>query len=197
MVLLCVVSRAQIKRAGQESKEDGVRKGMILAIGLVLLAGCGNQGNKSSVPVEPKWKGTPYRLTLDTKATKPNPASVSIPAVSYAANPEELVNRAILVIRFAGPATAADPDPATHLVVGTPLDVHGDNGTLPADYLDKASKSLTDYLAARCIQGNVKMSLTLARSSVKPQADQGEVDAKRLSDWVPFEAVFKKPHSKC
>ena len=172
-------------------------KGIILAMGLVLLAGCGNQGNKSSVPVEAKWKGAPYRLTLDTKATKPNPASVSIPPVSYTANPEELVNRAILVIRFAGPATAADPDPATHLVVGTPLDVHGDNGTLPADYLDKASKSLTDYLAARCIQGNVKMSLTLARSSVKPQADQGEVDAKRLSDWVPFEAVFKKPHSKC
>jgi hypothetical protein len=41
------------------------------------------------------------------------------------------------------------------------------------------------------------MSLTLARSSVKPQADEAEVDAKRLSDWVPFEAVFKKPHSKC
>ena len=174
-----------------------MRKGMILAIGLVLLAGCGNQGNKSSVPVEPKWKGAPYRLTLDTKAATPNQASVNIPPVSYTANPDELVTRAILVIRFAGPATAADADPATHLIVGTPLDVRGDHGTLPADYLDKASKSLTDYLAARCIQGNVKISVVLARSSVKPQADDADVEAKRLSDWVPFEAVFKKPHSKC
>jgi hypothetical protein len=186
----------------QESKEDGVRKGMILAIGLVLLAGCGNQGNKSSVSVEPKWKGAPYRLTLDTKgmdtkAIMPNQASVTIPPVNYTANPDEMVTRAILVIRFAGPATAADTDPATHLIVGTPLDIRGDHGTLPGDYLDKASKGLTDYLAARCIQGNVKMSLALARSSVKPQADDAEVNAKRLSDWVPFEAVFKKPHSKC
>jgi len=171
---------------------------MILAIGLVLLAGCGNQGNKSpGVSAEPKWKGAPYRLTLDTKAITPKQTSVTIPPVNYTANPDELVTRAILVIRFAGPATAADTDPATHLIVGTPLDIRGDHGTLPGDYLDKASKSLTDYLAARCIQGNVKMSLALARSSVKPQADDAEVNAKRLSDWIPFEAVFKKLHSKC
>jgi hypothetical protein len=193
----------------QHYKEDDVRKGMILAFGLVLLAGCGNQGNKSSsVPAEPKWKGAPYRLTLDTKANdtkandtkannakvnKPNPAAI-IPPVKYTANPDALETRAVLVIRFAA-TTGSDQD--SHLIIGTPLDVRGANGTLPADYLERASKGLSDYLAARCIQGNVKISVALARSSLKPQANDAEVDAERLSDWVPFEAVFKKPHSKC
>jgi hypothetical protein len=174
-----------------------VRKGMILAFGLVLLTGCGNQGNKSSsTTAEPKWKGAPYRLTLDTKANKPNPAAVSIPPVSYTANPDALETRAILVMRFSGPA-APDTDPVNHLMIGVPVDVRGEQGSLPADYLNQASKGLTDYLVAHCIQGNVKVSLALARSSVKPLADDAEVDAKRLSDWAPFEVVFKKPHLKC
>ena len=181
----------------QKNEEDGVRKSMILVAGLALLAGCGNQGNKSSgAPVEPKWKGAPYRLTLDTKASKPNEAVVAIPPVKYTANPDALETRATLVMRFSGPAAAAS-DPVTHLMIGLPVDIHGDQGTLPADYLDKASKSLSDYLVARCIQGNVKISLALARSSVKPLADDAEVDSKRLSDWVSFEIVFKKPHLKC
>ena len=174
-----------------------MRKGMILAFGLVLLAGCGNQGNKSSsVPADTKWKGAPYRLTLDTKASKPNPAAVAIPPVSFTANPDALETRAILVMRFSGPP-APNTDPVNHLMIGVPVDVRGEQGSLPADYLDQASKGLTDYLVAHCIQGNVKVSLALARSSVKPLADDAEVDAKRLSDWVPFEVVFKKPHSKC
>ena len=174
-----------------------MRKGMILAFGLVLLAGCGNQGNKSpSAPVDTKWKGAPYRLTLDTKAIKPNPAVVAIPPVNYTANPDALETRAILVMRFSGPA-APNTDPVNHLMIGVPVNVRGEQGSLPADYLDQASKGLTDYLVAHCIQGNVKVSLALARSSVKPLADDAEVDAKRLSDWVPFEVLFKKPHLKC
>jgi hypothetical protein len=174
-----------------------VRRGMILAIGLTLLAGCGSQGNKSSsVPTEPKWKGAPYRLTLDTKASKPNPSVIAIPPVAYTANPDALETRAVLVMRFAGPA-AADSDPVNHLMIGQPVDIRGDQGTLPASYLDTASKSVSDYLVAHCIQGNVKISLALARSSVKPLAEDAEVDQKRLSDWVPFNVVFKKPHLKC
>jgi len=182
-----------------------VKKGVIqviglavgLAGGLALLAGCGNQGNKGSgAPAEPKWKGAPYRLTLDTKAVKPNPAAVTIPPVSYTANPEALETRALLVMRFSGPA-AAGADPVDHLMVGLAVDIHGDHGNLPADYLDKASKSLTDYLVAHCIQGNVKVSVALARSSLNPLAQDAEIDAKRLSDWLPFEVVFKKPHMKC
>jgi len=174
-----------------------VRKGVILAFGLALLAGCGNQGNKSSnVSAEPKWKGLPYRLTLDTKASKPNPAAITIPPVNYTANPDALETRAILVLRFAGPA-AADTDSVNHLIIGTPMDIRGEQGAIPADYLDKAGKGLSDYLVAHCVQGNVKISMALARSSVKPQAQDAEVDAKRLSDWLPFEIVFKKPHLKC
>jgi hypothetical protein len=183
--------------AFQKSEEDGVSRGVILAIGLVLLTGCGNQGNKSSgVSVEPKWKGAPYRLTLDTKASKPNQAAITIPPVKYTANPDALETRAVLVMRFAGPA-APDTDPVNHLMIGLPVDVRGEQGSLPAGYLDQASKGLTDYVVAHCIQGNVKISLALARSSVKPLAQDAEVDAMRLSDWTPFETVFKKPHSKC
>jgi hypothetical protein len=43
----------------------------------------------------------------------------------------------------------------------------------------------------------VKVSLALARSSIKPVPDDAEVDAKRLSDWAPFEVVVKKTHLKC
>jgi hypothetical protein len=181
----------------QKNEEDGVRRGMILAIGLVLLAGCGNQGNKSSgVPVEPKWKGAPYRLAWDTNTSKPNQAVVAIPPIKYTANPDALETRATLVMRFSGPP-AAGADPVTHLMIGLPVNIHGEQGTLPSDYLGEASKSLSDYLVAHCIQGDVKISLALARSSVKPLADDAEVDAKRLSDWLPFEIVFKKPHLKC
>ena len=174
-----------------------MRKGIILAFGLVLLAGCGNQGNKSSTTaVEPKWKGAPYRLALDSKSVKANPAAVVIPPISYTANPDALETRAILVMRFSGPA-AKDADPVNHLMIGLPVDVKGEQGNLPADYLNQASKSITDYLVAHCIQGDVKVSVALARSSLQPLADDPEVDAKRLSDWMPFQTVFKKPHSKC
>jgi len=181
----------------REKGEDGVRKLMVLAGGLVLLAGCGMQVSKSpSSAVEPKWKGAPYRLAFEPKVGKPNTAAVIIPAVDYTANPDALETRAVLVMRFAG-AGAADSDENTHLMIGVPVDIHGDKGTLPADYLDKASKGLTDYLAAHCIQGNVKVSLALARSSLDPLADNAKVDAVRLSDWLPFEVVFKRPHLKC
>ena len=175
-----------------------MRKGILLSIGLTVaamtvLAGCGNQGSKPTV-VDLKWKGLPYRLTLDSKAVKPNPAVITIPPVKYVANPEAIETRAILVLRFTATSGA---DQTQHLIIGTPVDIRGEQGTLPPDYLDKAGKSLTDYLGARCIQGNVKISVALARSSVKPLADDAEVDAKRLSDWLPFETTFKKPHSKC
>jgi len=163
-------------------------------MGLCLLAGCGNQGAKTGVVTDQKWKGLPYRLTLDTKAVKPNPGAVTIPAVTFVANPEAVETRAILVMRFVALGT---PDQTPHLMVGTPVDIHGENGSLSADYLTEASKSVTDYLAARCIQGNVKVSLALARSSVKPQAEDAEVDSKRLSDWVSFQTTYKKAHGKC
>ena len=66
-----------------------------------------------------------------------------------------------------------------------------------ADYMDRANKQLADFLASYCVKGKVKVSVALVRSSINPQADDAEVAAKRLSDWLPVEVVFKNPHPKC
>jgi hypothetical protein len=175
-----------------------VRKGTILVFGgLLLLSGCGDQGDKGAgIPVQPKWKGAPYRLAFDTKTGKPNPAGITIPAVKFTANPDALETRALLVMRFTASA-GADKEPVEHRMIGAPVDIHGEEGTLPADYMDRASKGLSEYLGAYCIQGKVNLSVALGRSSLNPQAGDAEVDAKRLSDWLPIEVVFKNPHSKC
>ena len=79
-----------------------MRKGIILAIGgLALLAGCGSQPGKGfQIPAKPKWQGPTYHIAFDTKATKPNPAGVTIPPITYTGNPDELEKRATLVVRF-------------------------------------------------------------------------------------------------
>jgi hypothetical protein len=78
-----------------------------------------------------------------------------------------------------------------------PVDIHGAEGTLPASYMDVANKGLTTLVGAYCIKGKVKISVALARSSLTSQAGDAEVDAKRLSDWLPIEVAFKNPHPKC
>jgi hypothetical protein len=186
-------------RVAQKFEEDGVRKRIILAFaGLALLAGCGNQGDKApGIPTEPKWKGAPYRLALDTKPAKPNPAVITIPPVKYTANPEALETRVLLAMRFTAPA-AAGQEPVEHRMIGSPVDIKGEDGTLPADYMTRASKGLSEYLDSYCLQGKVNLSLALARSSLNPQASDAEVDAKRLSDWLPTEVLYKNPHQpKC
>jgi hypothetical protein len=175
-----------------------VRKGMILAVGgLLLLAGCGNQENKGAgIPVEPKWKGAPYRIALDSKAVKPGPTGINIPAVKFTANPDDLETRADLVVKFAA-SGAAGQEPVERLMIGTAVDIHGPEGTLPDDYMDRARKGLSDYLESYCLKGKVDLSLALAKSSLDPHAGIAQVDAKRLSDWLPLEIVYKNPHSKC
>ncbi len=176
-----------------------MRKRIILAIaGLALLAGCGSQGDKpAGTPAQTKWKGDPYRLAFDAKATKPNPKGITIPAVTFTANPEALESRVLLVMRFSAPP-AKDQEPVAHRMIGSPVDIHGEEGSLPADYMDRASKGLEEYLGAYCVQGKVDLSLALARSSLNPQAGDAEVDAKRLSDWLPTQVVAaKNHHPKC
>lgn len=178
---------------------------MFLCVGLVIaglgfVAGCGNDGGKAAnAPAQPKWKGQPYRLAFDTKAAaaKQTPGVINLPAIKYTANPEALETRALLVMRFSGPAKAGE-DPVMHRMIGSPVDIKGEEGTLPADYMDRASKGLAEYLGAYCIQGKVNLSVALARSSLNPQGGDGEVDAKRLSDWLPTVVDYKNaPHSKC
>ena len=175
-----------------------MRKRIILAFaGLSLLAGCGNSGDKAAgIPVQPKWKGLPYRLEYDAKAIKPNPAVVTIPPVKFTANPEALETRALLVFKFAAPG-AEGQEPVERLMIGAPVDIKGEEGTIPVDYMGRASKGLSEYLDSYCIQGKVNVSAALARSSLNPQAGIAEVDTKRLSDWQPTEIVYKNPHLKC
>ncbi len=178
--------------------EDDLKKGIILAIsGLAFLAGCGNQGNKASnVPATPKWKGAPYHLALDTKAAKPNPAGVTIPAITYTANPDALETRASLVVRFDASGAKTDQPIMDQIMIG-PFDISGAEGAVPADNMDLANKGLARLLGAYCMKGKVKVSVALARSSLSPQAGDAEVNEKRLSDWLPIEVVFKNPHPKC
>jgi hypothetical protein len=175
-----------------------VRKVVLLAVGgLLLLAGCGNQGNKGAgIPVEPKWKGAPYRIAFDSKAVKPSPTGLNIPAVMFTANPDDLETRALLVVKFAA-SPAAGQEPDEHLMIGTPVDIHGPEGTLPEDYMDRARKGMSDYLETYCLKGKVDLSVALAKSSLDPHAGITQVDPKRLSDWLPLEIVYKNPHSKC
>ena len=175
-----------------------MRKGMMLAMGgLAFLAGCGNQGSKTAnVPVTPKWQGATYHLAFDTKEAKPNPAGITIPAIKYSGNPDDLEKRAALVVRFDVSGGKKD-GPVMNQMIMAPTDIPGAEGTLSADYMDVTNKELATYLGAYCLKGKVKISVAFARSSLNPQAGDAELDAKRLSDWLPTEVVFKNPHPKC
>jgi hypothetical protein len=185
-------------------EEDDVRKGIILAIaglaaigGLAFLAGCGNQADKASnIPVTPKWKGAPYRIAFDTQPAKPNPAGVTIPSIKYTANPDALERRVSLVVKF-DTSGATKQGPMANQMIMAPVDISGAEGTLPADYMNAADQGLSRFLVAYCIKGKIKISVASARSSLSSQATDDEVDAKRLSDWLPVEVAFKNPHPKC
>jgi len=173
-----------------------VRKGIFVSLwGLMLLAGCGSAADKG-VPVEPKWKGEPYHIAFDTPPAKPNPAGITIPGIKYSANPDALETRALLVMRF---GAVGGGDESQHRMVGAPVDIKGAEGALAADYMDRVNKGLAEYLGAYCVKGKVNVSVALARSSLNPQAEDAEMDAKRLSDWLPIELEFKNPHKspKC
>ena len=178
-----------------------MRKEIILAVGgLALLAGCGTQGEKAAnVPVQPKWKGAPYRIEAGAPPAKLNPSGVTIPAIKYTANPDALERRASLVVRFDSSELTKNTKngPMMNKMIMAPVDIQGAEGALPADYMDRASKGLSTFLGAYCVKGKIQISVALARSSLTSQAGDAEVDAKRLSDWLPIEVVFKNPHPKC
>ena len=178
-----------------------MKKGILLAIGgLVLLAGCDVSSKPAAtVPATPKWTGQPYRIAfekVDAKA-KPNATGLTMPAVKYTANPDALERRATLVVRFDN-SSAKNPTGASMVnkMIMAPVDIKGEEGALPADYITAAEKGLAGIMGAYHMNGKVKISVALARSSLTNQAGDTEVDQKRLSDWLDGEVTFKNPHPK-
>ena len=182
-----------------------MRKGIVLAIGVFVISatavftGCGTAGDAPKIPVTPKWKGAPYRIALDAPSAKPNPSGVTIPTVKYTANPDELETRATLVVRFdSSEITKKNTEgPRMNKMIMGPVDIKGEAGALPDDYMAAADKGLAQFLGAYCMKGKIKISVALARSSLTNQAGDAEVENKRLSDWLPVEITFKNPHPKC
>ena len=171
-----------------------MRKGIILALGaLVFLVGCKSQGNSAdAIHLQPKWQGQPYHISFDTKATKPSSTGITIPDVKYKANPQALENRACLIVRFEVPETAKKQSMMNQIVMG-PTDIHGTEGSLPAEYMEAADKSLTQLLDSYHIKGKVKVSVLLAMSSINSQPGSDEIAEKQLSDWLSTELDYKGP----
>ena len=179
-----------------------MRKGILFTMGIALggcaiLTGCNDQASKAAnTPAPPKWKGAPYHITFDTAPAKPDASGVTIPAVKYDANPDALEKRASLIVRFDA-STAKTNQPVMDQMIMAAIDVPGANGALPADYMSQADKGLAKLLTAYCMKGKIKINVALARSSITPQADDSEVNQKRLSDWLPMELTFKNSHGGC
>jgi hypothetical protein len=169
---------------------------IILSGALLLLAGC-NSGNQApTTPATPKWKGLPYRVAFDTKPVKPSPAGITLPGIKFTANPEDLETRADLVVQVdvSDVKKASDiPD----MMIMAPTDISGAEGALSADYVDLTNKELAKMLAGYCMKGKVKLSVALARSTLNMASTDDQINAKRLSDWVPIVLDFKNPHGKC
>jgi hypothetical protein len=174
-----------------------MKSGIILAIGgLAFLAGCGNMGDTGSkAPAPAKPPKAPYHIEF-APAAKPNPAGVTIPGINYTAVSKALERRAVLLVRLDA-SDGATAQPALNQMIMGPVDLPDETGSLPAGYMDSADKGLGKLLADGCVKGPVKIKVVLVRSSIKPGAGDGEIDAKRLSDWLSTEVAYKNPHPKC
>jgi hypothetical protein len=173
-----------------------VRKEFILAISaFAFLAGCDMDNKPYGPPPETKAKA-PYHIEFDSKAAKPNPTGVALAAINYTANPKALERRAALVVRFEA-SGAKNAQPGKDRFVGAPFDIPGAGGSLPNIYIETVDMGLSKLFKDRCMKGTVKISVALVRSTIRPDPDETEINAKRLSDWVPAEVVFKNPHPKC
>ena len=175
-----------------------MKKAILLAMGAVLfLAGCGPQTKEApGIPVAPKWKGPAYRLAFDAKPPKPNSSGVSLPGINFTANPDALEKRATLVLRYDSSGVKTDKLVINQVILA-PFDISGAEGSLSPDTIDLADQGLAHLFSTYCIKGKVKVSLLLARSSINPHADDGEIANKSLSDWLSTDVAFKNPHPGC
>jgi hypothetical protein len=174
-----------------------VRKIVLSALaGFLLIAGCNNNANKTGIPVKPKWPGQPYHIAFDTKPVKPNKSGVTIPDVTWDANPDALVRRATMVVRFDSSGVKTDRQVINQVVLA-PFDISGAKGSISADNMDLADKGLEHLLETYCVNGKVKVSVILANSSLAPQPDDAGINDNRLSDWLSTEIDFKNPKRHC
>ena len=175
-----------------------MKRAILMALGgLMLVAGCNSKpDNSAGIPTEPKWKGPAYRLAFDAKAPKPNPVGITLPGVTFTANPDALERRATLVVRFDASGIKTDKLIVNQIILA-PFDISGAEGKLSDATLDIADQGLARLTGAYCMKGKVKVSVALARSSLNPGAEDAEIDDKRLSDWLPTELAITKPHTGC
>jgi len=192
---------ACLARRSRTNEGDDVRKDFLLAIEVFAFStGCDNLDNKPYGPPPEAKVTAPYHLEFDAKAAEPNPTGVALPAISYTANPKALERRAALVVRFDAsgvkngrPGNQPDKD----RFIAAAVDIPGTGGMLPEYYVDSVDIGLAKLLGDRCMKGKVKISVAVVRSTIRPDPDETEINAKRLSDWVPAEVSFKNPHPKC
>ena len=167
---------------------------MVVFGALAFLAGC--QDNSPKIQIPPKWPGAAYHLSFGATPAKPNPSGLTIPQIEYNANPDALENRADLVIQF-DTSKAKSDGPVMNFMTMAAVDVKGNKGALPDDYVALASSQLAKMLTAYCINGKVKISVALTRSSLPMNPTGDQIDAKRMSDWTPIDLDFKNPQKKC
>ncbi|MGA3047217.1 MAG: hypothetical protein ABSD67_11375 [Terracidiphilus sp.] len=177
---------------------DDVRKSILLLIcGLAFLTGCQSSGDKAAgIPVGPKWKGLPYRLAFDSKEPAPSPEGITLPAIKFTANPNALEKRVTIIVRYDSSAVKSDKLIINQFVMA-PVDISGEEGTLPADYMEQADKGLAQLAGTYCMKGKIKATIVMVRSSISPQPGDAEINDKRLSDPVTTEVDIKKPKKGC
>jgi hypothetical protein len=185
-------------------EEDDVTRSIISMIAASLfLTGCGSQGNvASNAPAAHGSKSAPYRLAFGGGPAKPNASGLTIPPIEFAANPDVaaspdlMESRANLVVQFDASGLQRQGTVVDQTIVG-PADISGRYGMFSAYYVDTASRELAQKLSDYCINGTVKISVAITKSSILPSASPDQVNAKRLSDWLPTEVEFKNPNTKC
>ncbi len=174
-----------------------MRKAILLAMGAVLfLAGCGPQTKEATgIPVGPKWKGLPYRLAWDTKPPKPDPSGVTLPGITFTANPDALETRAVLVVHYDSSGVKSNMLVVDQVILGA-TDIKGTDGALDRDYIQLADQGIAHLLDIYKVKGKVKVDAMLVRSSISPSAGPDEIKDKALSDWITTEIDYKGGHKK-
>lgn len=175
---------------------------IVFAIGaLALLAGCGPSNKNSGIPVKPRFQGPPYHLALGAVPAKPNKSGITIPPIKYAADPnappDALGTRATLVVRIDTSSLKSKGQMTMDQIIMGAVDIPGTDGALPAEYVDATDSSLATLLEEYCVTGQVKITLALTRSSLSSTAGGDEIEAKRISDWLPVTLNFKNPLPSC